>query len=109
MDAANPLSRWSVAVGLLLLIAAGCQSAVPVARPQAPAYEPLAPLPPTPPATPYTGPVSPAAPVQGQPLTRTVPAAYSPTGVGLPKSSAVPQAVLAVKPVAIVGGNIVTD
>jgi parvulin-like peptidyl-prolyl isomerase len=120
MDAANPLSRWLLAVGLLLPVAAGChvgnhlplarlqapdEPPNPLVRPQAPNYEPL---PPAPAAAPYTGPVSPAVPVQGQSLTRTVPAAYSPIAVGLPKSAA-PQAVPAVKQVAIVGSSIITD
>ena len=87
MDAAKTLSRCTLAVGLVLVAAAGCRSAPPTGRGQAPQFDPL------PPAAP---------PVQGQP----VPAGYAPP-VASPK---LPTGAPQVRLVAIVGaGNVVTD
>jgi hypothetical protein len=95
MDAANPLSRCTLAVGLVLAAAAGCLSAPPAGRGQAPPYEPLPPV----------APLTTNDPVPGQ----AVPAGYSPAGPGVVKP-VIPRGAPQVKVVAVVGaGNIVTD
>lgn len=125
MDAANPLCRWLLAIGLAAAI--GCHSTdtmpVPTIRGQVP--EPVAPVPPSGPATPVSSgsPVVPAAPiaaggiVQGLPVSSgsTDPAvktvgAFAPLPTAVKAAELMKESVPQIKVVALIGAsNLITD